>query len=124
MPPRPGSDPAVEALLDYLRDGRPKTTVREVFVRAAAPYRSFKEGSSLYSHLGDRLRAAGVTPQGRRGPHAFRHAKAVGLLKLSVPLKVIGDVLGHRSARSTLTYLKLDVDALRGVALDIPGVRP
>jgi len=113
-----------EALLDYLRDGRPKTTVREVFVRAAAPYRSFKDGSSLYSHLGDRLRAAGVTPQGRKGPHAFRHAKAVGLIKLAVPLKVIGDVLGHRSTRSTLTYLKLDMDALRGVALDIPGVRP
>lgn len=116
------ADPG-EALLDYLRDGRPKTTVREVFLRAAAPYRGLKSGSSLYSHLGDRLQAAGVTPQGRRGPHAFRHARAVGLLKSSVPLKVIGDVLGHRSSQSTLTYLKLDVDALRGVALDIPGVR-
>jgi len=113
-----------EAILDYLRDGRPKTTLREVFVRAAAPYRALKSGSSLYSHLGDRPQAAGVTPQGRKGPHAFRHAKAVGLLKSAVPLKVIGDVFGHRSTQSTLTYLKLDVDALRGVALDVPGVRP
>lgn len=113
-----------EAILDYLRDGRPKTTIREVFLRVAAPYRALKSGSSLYSHLGDRLQAAGVTPQGRKGPHAFRHAKAVGLLKSAIPLKVIGDVFGHRSAKSTLTYLKLDVSALRGVALDIPGVQP
>lgn len=113
-----------EAILDYLRDGRPKTTVREVFLRATAPYRGLKSGSSLYSHLGDRLQGAGVRPLGRKGPHAFRHARAVGLLKSAVPLKVIGDVLGHRSAQSTLTYLKLDVNALRGVALDIPGVRP
>jgi integrase/recombinase XerD len=113
-----------EAILDYLRDGRPKTTLREVFLRAVAPYRALKNGSSLYAHLGDRLQAAGVTPQGRKGPHAFRHARAVGLLNSSVSLKVIGDVLGHRSTTSTLTYLKLDVESLRGVALDIPGVQP
>lgn len=113
-----------EAILNYLRDGRPKTTVREMFLRARAPYRALKDGSSLYSHLGGRLRAAGVAPEGRKGPHAFRHARAAGLLKSAVPLKVIGDVLGHRSTHSTLMYLKLDVDALRGVALDIPGVQP
>lgn len=113
-----------EAILDYLRDGRPKTTAREVFLRAVAPYRPFSSGSSLYAHLGDRLQAAGITPAGRKGPHAFRHARAVGLLKSAVPLKVIGDVLGHRSTQSTLTYLKLDLDALQGVTLDIPGVQP
>lgn len=113
-----------DALLDYLREGRPKTRVREVFLRANAPYRALRSGSSLYSHLGDRLKAAGVTPQGRKGPHAFRHARAASLLQSGVPLKVIGDVLGHRSTQSTMTYLKLDREALRGVALDIPGVQP
>jgi len=33
-------------------------------------------------------------------------------------------VLGHRSVQSTMTYLKLDAEALRGVALEIPGVSP
>ncbi len=113
-----------EAILDYLRGGRPESTVREVFLRAAAPYRALKDGSSLYSHLGDRLRAAGVTPQGRKGPHAFRHARAMDLLKSAVPLKVIGDIFGHQSTQSTLTYLKLDLEALRDVALDVPGVQP
>jgi integrase len=109
-----------EAILDYLRKGRPKTTQREVFLRACAPYRAL-HGSSVHSVLEPRLKAAGVIPQGKRGPHAFRHAKAAALLRADVPLKVIGDVLAHRSAASTTVYLKLDLEQLRGIALEIPG---
>ena len=112
-----------EALLEYLRRGRPKTSFREIFVHVQAPYRAF-DGSVLYSALRRRLRAAGVIPQGRKGPHAFRHARAASLIKHNIPLKVIADVLGHRSLRSTMTYLKLDQEALRGVALELPGVAP
>jgi len=112
---------AGEALLDYLRKGRPKSSCREVFLCVKAPYGAFPDGSSLYTQMANRLKAAGVTPMGKKGPHAFRHAKAVGLLRSAVPLKVIGDVLGHRATRSTMSYLKLDLDELRGVALEIPG---
>jgi integrase len=38
-----------DALLDYLRRGRPASDVREIFVRARAPYRGFRSGSSLYT---------------------------------------------------------------------------
>jgi len=112
-----------EAILEYLRRGRPKTNCPEVFVRARAPYRAFRSGT-LYAALQERLKAADVIPQGKRGAHAFRHARAVSLLGRDTPLKVIGDVLGHRSIQSTMTYLKLDAEALRGVALEIPGVAP
>ena len=78
----------------------------------------------LPAALQERIKAAGVTPQGKRGTHAFRHARAVSLLARGTSLKVIGDVLGHRSIQSTMTYLKLDAEALRGVALEIPGVSP
>ena len=43
------------------------------------------------------------------------------LLRASVPQKIIGDVLGHRSTESTNTYLKLATEDLRAVALDVPG---
>jgi len=68
-----------------------------------------------------RLAAAGVKPSGKRGPHVFRHARAVEMLRASVPQKLIGDLLGHRSTESTNTYLKLATDDLRAVALDVPG---
>ena len=49
------------------------------------------------------LEKAGITLEGKRGPHTFRHARAVSLLRASVPVKTIGDALGHRSAASTKT---------------------
>ena len=53
-----------------------------------------------------RLAAVGVVPAGKHGTHALRHARAVSLLRGGVSLKVIGDVLGHRSERSTAAYLE------------------
>lgn len=109
-----------DALLAYLRRGRPVTDAREIFIRICAPYRGLADGSSLYTVIRGRLDAAGAQPVGKRGPHAFRHARAVSLLRAGVSQKVIGDVLGHRSAASTTPYLKLATEELRNVALEIP----
>jgi integrase/recombinase XerD len=109
-----------EVLLNYLRRGRPKTDAREIFIRMRAPYRPLL---GLYSEIRRRLQAAGVEPPGKWGPHAFRHARAVSLLRASVSRKIIGDLLGHRSEESTLAYLKLATEDLRTIALEIPEVR-
>lgn len=109
------------SILDYLRKGRPQTPAREIFVRTCAPYRAFRSGSCLHRLISLRFQAAGIEPQGRHGPHAFRHARAVSMLHAGVPLKRIGDVLGHRSANSTSAYLKLASEDLRAVALEIPA---
>lgn len=107
-----------EALLAYLRHGRPKTDRREVFMRSRAPYRPLQ---TLASEVRRRLSAAGVKPPGKSGPHIFRHARAVEMLRASVPQKIIGDVLGHRSTEATIPYLKLATEDLRAIALDVPG---
>ena len=67
----------------------------------------------------------GWTRRGRlpipyHGPHCLRHSLAMHLLRKGTPLKTIGDLLGHRDAESTCVYLRLHVDDLRGVALDLP----
>ena len=110
------------ALLSYLRAGRPKTTAREVFIRMSAPLRGFSRGSSLHALVRRRIAAAGIRPAGKRGPHVFRHAHAVGLLRAAIPMKTISDLLGHRASRSTAIYLKLDSEELRAVALPLPNV--
>lgn len=114
-----------EALLRYLQQGRPVSKHRELFLRIQAPHRPFKCGATLNCVTRGRLKAAGVTPQGRQGPHAFRHARAVSLLHRGVPLNVIGEVLGHTSAASTGIYLKLATQDLRAVGLELPrGLMP
>ena len=115
---------AGEAVLKYLQDSRPRTSFREIFIRVCAPYRPFRCGSSLYRLVRHRLETANVITTGKRGPHAFRHARAVSMLRATVSVKDIGDLLGHRAADSTLVYLKLATEDLRAVALEIPtGVK-
>jgi integrase/recombinase XerD len=97
----PLMDPVAEALINYLHRGRPKTDAREIFIRTRAPYRPLLR---IYSEVRRRLGAAGVKPHGKRGPHVFRHARAVSLLRASVPMKVIGDLLRHRSTEATIPY--------------------
>jgi integrase/recombinase XerD len=113
----PLMEPVGEAVLAYLRAGRPAIDVREIFIRTRAPYRKLGMLDSLVRH---RLRQAGVKPPGRSGAHIFRHARAIEMLRASIPQKVIGDLLGHRSAESTVPYLKLATEDLRAVALDVP----
>ena len=73
--------------------------------------------------MAERLAKAGVHPRGKCGPHIFRHARAVSLLRAHVPVKAIADILGHRSPRSTSAYLKLQSDDLRAIALPVPTGR-
>jgi site-specific recombinase XerD len=114
-----------EALLRYLEKARPRSMHREIFIRILPPYRPFKDGSILNCVTSSRLGAAGIIPQGRHGPHAFRHARAVRLLRSGVPLKIIGDLLGHTSAQATAEYLKLATEDLRAIGLELPsGVSP
>jgi site-specific recombinase XerD len=108
-----------EAILAYLRYGRPQTQRREVFLRTLAPYHPLTPGP-LNKIIARNLVDAHSIPPGKRGPHALRHARAASLLRGAVPLKTIGDVLGHRSPESTMVYLKLATRELREVALDLP----
>ncbi len=104
-----------EAVLDYLRHGRPTTTDRHVFFRAVAPWRPI--GSAAVSSLarGYLLRAGVKVP--RPGSHTLRHSAVQRLVDANFDLKTIGDFIGHRSARSTEVYAKVAVEALREVAL-------
>ena len=111
--------PVGEAILTYLRSGRPQTDAREVFVRTRAPYGRLRV---LHSAVFRRIRDAGVKPPGKCGPHIFRHARAVEMLRASVPQKVIGDMLGHRSTESTAPYLKLATEDLRASMLQSSAV--
>jgi site-specific recombinase XerD len=57
----------------------------------------------------------------RTGAHLFRHTLATGLLRGGASLDEIGEILRHRSPNTTAVYAKVDVDALRAVALPWPG---
>jgi len=108
------------ALIDYLRNGRPKTDHREVFLRANAPFEPFANNNNLHHIITTYRRRAGISlpAKNRRGLHSLRHTMASRLLEEGIPLETISSVMGHLSLETTRLYTKIDIEALRGVAID------
>ena len=105
-----------EALIDYLKQGRPpQVEARNVFFRAQVPYRAM-EREPISQMVGRRLRRAGIQIP-RAGSHTLRHTCVQRLIDGQFDLKQIGDYVGHRSPASTAIYTKINVAALREIAL-------
>ena len=111
-----------EALVDYLRNGRPATTARQVFVlhrlHPGAPISS----SIVNRAVGNALDKAGIDAP-LRGGNLLRHSLATDLLRHGANLPEIADLFGHRALTSTAIYASVDVAVLRAVALPWPQAR-
>ena len=111
---------AAKAIADYLRRGRPSCDSRRVFLRARAPHAAGFTSSAIHFAVRTALKRAGVTAP-RMGAHLFRHSLATSMLKQGASLEEIGQLLRHRSANTTAVYAKVDLNALRPLALSWPG---
>ena len=116
----PISEEIGEALIDYLRFGRPSSEHREVFLKLRPPFVPFGDDAHLYKVMVRWRRAAGIDFRGRRqqGLRSLRHTLATQLLRAETPIHVISEILGHASSATTMIYAKADTEALRGAALD------
>lgn len=109
------------ALIGYLKQGRPATSLRHLFLCQCAPARPLSP-YAVYRILGRASRTTGVGLPTRRF-HSLRYARALRLMREGAPLKAISDVLGHQDVNTSAHYLRLDVDDLRQVALPVPTAR-
>lgn len=112
------------AIAAYLRQGRPQSSSRQLFLRSMAPIRGLMPSSdgigTIVRHALDR---AGVDAP-HRGSHQFRHALAVRMLQRGASLTEIGEVLRHQSPQTTSIYARVDIAALRPLAQPWPGDAP
>jgi site-specific recombinase XerD len=130
----PLTDDVGTALLDYLRHGRaalakrrqrvpfqggPPRSFRELFLRHRTPMGVLKPTAICEAFQAWSKRSGLAIPF--HGPHCLRHSYAVYLLRSGISLKTIGDILGHRTLESTCVYVRLAVEDLREVALDLPA---
>jgi site-specific recombinase XerD len=108
------------AVAAYLRKGRPASSSRRVFLRAKAPVRAFLGASGVGSIVRHSLERAGIHAT-TKGTHQFRHGLATEMLRQGASLGEIGELLGHRHPQTTKIYTKIDIKALRTLALPWPG---
>lgn len=111
-----------DALIDYMKYGRPISNEACVFLLARNPY------TRLYAHslsgiVHSYFLKAGINIEKRKhGAHALRHSLASILLEQGTALPVISEVLGHEHTSSTEYYLRIDLKSMRQCALDVPSV--
>ncbi len=108
------------AVVAYLREERPTTDERRVFVQHLGSRRGEPISSNAVSGVAVRaLRRAGVEPP-LAGAYVFRHTVASRMVRCGASLKEVADFLGHRCLDTAAIYAKLDLPALREVALRWP----
>jgi integrase len=113
------------AIIDYVRDGRPRSDCPQVFLRHTAPIGPFSDQDHLHQILVKHARVAHVRlgDQRRHGMHSLRHTLATRLMEDGTPVEQIADILGHQSVQSTGVYLKSSLGLLARCALD-PDASP
>jgi site-specific recombinase XerD len=108
-----------KALIAYLRCERPpaKGTAR-LFLSKRMPYAPITSGA-IRHRIRLYARQAGVAAK-VIGAHAFRHSHASRQVDSGANLKVVSEILGHRSSSSTSVYIRVALKRLRGVGLPVP----
>lgn len=109
-----------KAIAAYLRHGRPHSISRRVFLRARALIVGFQGACGIGSIVRHSLQRAGIIAP-TMGAHQFRHGLATEMMRHGASLGEIGELLGHRHPQTTKIYTKVDIKALRTLALPWPG---
>jgi integrase len=107
-----------EALAEYLRNERPSTFIKAIFVRLKAPHDKPIGTDAIRAAISRALRCSGI-PHGRS--HSLRHTLACRIVNSGGSIKEVADVLRHRSLNTSRIYAKLDQHSLIEVALPWPG---
>jgi site-specific recombinase XerD len=116
----PLSQEVGDALVAYLRDARPATLDREIFLRWRPPFGPLRSSVTITALVAKVLKRAGVKVR-RPGAHILRHTLATQMACQGTAFKEIADILGHLSLASTSIYAKLDLASLSKVAMPWPG---
>jgi hypothetical protein len=109
-----------DALVDYLRQVRPRSADRHVFLTSVRPHVPLNEASRIVGQIV--LRASKRAGLGPVGVHRLRHTVATEALRAGAPLEEIASLLRHRDYVTTIGYAKIDWVRLRELARPWPGV--
>lgn len=109
------------AVIDYLKNGRPETECKNLFIRHSAPYEAFGQNTSLQHIVTKYMNMAGFSDLHNRkhGLHSMRHSIAGNLLDQGVPLPTVSEVLGHVKSQNTMIYTKISINQLGSCALEV-----
>jgi integrase/recombinase XerD len=105
-----------QLLVDYLRQGRPETSARTVFVRTVAPFTPL-HSTSVSCIVARAARRAGL---GTVHGHRLRHTAATETLNTGASLEEVAQLMRHAGVATTVIYAKTDQGRLATLARPWP----
>lgn len=114
-----------KALAIYLQNDRPICSTRRLFITMRAPWRGFKNSTTVSTIVRRAVQRSGLNPSSK-GAHLLRYTLATDMLRQGASMSEIRELLRHRSPNSTEIYAKVDIEGLRSIARPWPergGVR-
>ena len=111
-----------EALVDYLKYGRPPSEFNFIFVDHIYPYDQLGE-KSIPRIASKAIQKSDIEIGNRKhGSHVLRHTLANFLLAQKTSLPIISQILGHENVQTSMNYLRIDIEQLRQCALEVPSI--
>ncbi len=106
------------AIIDYLKNGRPETNSKYIFISHRHPFENLVNIDNVIPRL---MRNANikVAPDKRIGLHALRHGLATRMLDNDVPMPIISQTLGHADINSTEVYIRVSLSQLSKCGLEV-----
>ena len=113
------------AVINYIRDGRPKHDASDfVFIKHMPPFNPLSDNDHLQQQIIYYMNKEGVHRDSNKhsGFHSLRHSAGSMMLEMGTPLPVITTVLGHSDMDVTAIYLKTDLSKLAECVLPLEGI--
>lgn len=123
----PLTDEAREAVLRYVRHGRPAVSASALFITHAFPYDTGVTAQAVSAVVERAFKRAHIVHP-HKGAHVLRHTLATQLVAARHPLKAIADVMRHREIDTTAQYVRVDLERLRAAVrpwpMEVRGGKP
>lgn len=109
------------AIIDYLKNGRPKIDSKIIFLKERFPY---EMNRPCFEYIvAKAFRRAGISTRGKHhGPHSLRHSLSARLLEEQTGMPVITEILGHEKAETTKYYMRIDIKSMERCLIEFPKV--
>jgi len=112
------------AIIDYLKYGRPESEEPYVFLTARSPIEPLWSSNAITHIVQRAFTKAKINIKDRKfGPHSLRHSLSFRMLEQHTILPVISEVLGHQNTESTRYYLRIDLASMKQCILEVPPTK-
>lgn len=110
------------AIIDYIKNGRPESSSKHIFIRHIPPYIEFSSKTSFWGIITRYLNLAEIKITHKKGFHSLRSTMASAMIENGIPLEVTSQILGHTNIESTKSYIRTSFEKLRMCCLNLDQI--